>query len=86
VERRFSGQPNTYPRLHTFVLGSNGPDSCLLLRPCDIPVATGLKICPPRRWRSRLIRYHKYTRLLLIALVIVHFVLHVATDVYGIPV
>jgi hypothetical protein len=48
--------------------------------------ATRLRICPLRRWRSKLVKYHKYTRIALIALVIVHFALHLATDVYGIPV
>lgn len=48
--------------------------------------ATGLKICPLRKWRSKLIKYHKYTRMALIVLVIVHFVIHLATDVFGISV
>jgi len=46
--------------------------------------ATGLKICPLRKYRGTLTRYHKYTRSLLIALVIIHIVLHIMFQVYGI--
>lgn len=46
--------------------------------------ATSLKISPLRRWRKRLCRYHKYTRIVLIVLAVVHIVLHVLFQIYGI--
>lgn len=41
---------------------------------------------PLKKYRDKLVRYHKHTRKLLIALVIVHFLLHILFQVYGIPV
>lgn len=46
--------------------------------------ATGLKICPLRKYGDRLCRYHKYTKISLIALAIIHIVLHILFQVYGI--
>jgi len=46
--------------------------------------ANSLKINPLRKYASKLVKYHKYTRLILIALVIIHIVLHVLFQVYGI--
>lgn len=46
--------------------------------------AVRLKIYPFRKWADKLIRYHIYTRVLLIFLVLVHFVFHVLFQVYGI--
>ncbi len=43
-----------------------------------------LKICPLKRWGSKLIKYHKYTRVLLIITVIIHFILHTLFQIYGI--
>ncbi len=48
--------------------------------------ATSLKICPLRRYRDKLCRYHKYTRITLIALVIIHIILHILFQVYGIAI
>lgn len=45
--------------------------------------ATQLRICPLRRWRGKLVRYHKYTRTALIAIVIIHIALHLLGGVYG---
>lgn len=39
---------------------------------------------PLKKYRDKLIKYHKYTRLLLITIVIIHIVLHVMFQVYGI--
>lgn len=46
--------------------------------------AVRLRICPLRRWGDKLIKYHKYTRILLIILVIIHFIFHILFQVYGI--
>ena len=48
--------------------------------------ATGLKICPLREYRDKLCKYHKYTRITLIALVIIHIILHILFQVYGIAI
>lgn len=39
---------------------------------------------PLRKFRNGLVRYHKYTRVLLILLVIVHLLFHVLFQVFGI--
>lgn len=39
---------------------------------------------PLRKFRDRLVKYHKYTRISLILLVIIHFVFHVLFQVFGI--
>ncbi len=41
---------------------------------------------PLRRWRGNLVAYHKYTRWSLFILIIVHGVLHIQFQVFGIPV
>ncbi|MDO8647265.1 MAG: hypothetical protein Q7R70_02515 [Candidatus Diapherotrites archaeon] len=41
---------------------------------------------PLKKFRTSLVKYHKYTRKILIFLVIVHIVLHVLFQVYGIAV
>lgn len=46
--------------------------------------ATGLRICPLKRWRTKLVKYHKYTRILLIFLVIIHLIFHILFQVFGI--
>lgn len=37
-----------------------------------------------RKFRDKLIKYHKYTRILLIGLVVTHFVFHILFQVFGI--
>lgn len=39
---------------------------------------------PLKKFRDKLVKYHKYTRITLIALVIIHIILHVLFQVYGI--
>lgn len=46
--------------------------------------AARLKISPLRKWAAQLIKYHQYTRILLIFLVIIHLVFHLLFQVYGI--
>lgn len=46
--------------------------------------ATSLKICPFKKYQGKLTSYHKYTRILLIFLIIVHFVFHVLFQIFGI--
>ena len=46
--------------------------------------ATSLKICPLRKYRDKLCKYHKYTRITLIVMVIIHILLHILFPVYGI--
>lgn len=46
--------------------------------------AAGLKICPLRKYQGKLTKYHKYTRILLILLVIIHLVFHILFQVFGI--
>ena len=46
--------------------------------------ATGLRICPLRKYRNKLVKYHKYTRVILIILIIIHIVFHVLFQVFGI--
>ncbi len=46
--------------------------------------ATGLKICQLRRYRDKLCKYHKYTKIALIVIAIIHITLHMLFQVYGI--
>lgn len=46
--------------------------------------ATGLKICPLKKYRDKLCRYHKYTKIALILIAIIHIILHILFQVYGI--
>ncbi|OGY46423.1 MAG: hypothetical protein A2663_03015 [Candidatus Buchananbacteria bacterium RIFCSPHIGHO2_01_FULL_46_12] len=46
--------------------------------------ATGLKIYPLKKYQGKLTKYHKYTRVLLIFLVIIHLIFHVLFQVFGI--
>ena len=46
--------------------------------------ANSLNICPFKNYQGGLTKYHKYTRVLLIFLVIIHFILHVLFQVFGI--
>ena len=46
--------------------------------------AVRLRICPLRKWGNKLIKYHKYTRISLIFLVIIHILMHILFQVYGI--
>jgi len=39
---------------------------------------------PLRRFRSKLIKYHKYTRISLISLIVIHLIFHILFQVYGI--
>lgn len=39
---------------------------------------------PLRKFRDRLVRYHKHTKILLILLVIIHFVFHILFQIFGI--
>ena len=39
---------------------------------------------PFKKYRDRMMKYHKYTRMLLISLIIIHIVLHVMFEVFGI--
>ncbi|HLC89264.1 MAG TPA: hypothetical protein VJG49_04480 [Candidatus Nanoarchaeia archaeon] len=39
---------------------------------------------PLKKYRDKLVKYHKYTRKILIALVVIHIVLHILFQVYGI--
>ncbi len=41
---------------------------------------------PLKRFRDKLVRYHKYTRMTLIVLVIIHIILHILFQVYGIAI
>lgn len=41
---------------------------------------------PLKKFRNSLVKYHKYTRVTLIALVIIHIILHVLFQVFGIAV
>ncbi|OGZ20608.1 MAG: hypothetical protein A2654_00340 [Candidatus Nealsonbacteria bacterium RIFCSPHIGHO2_01_FULL_43_31] len=38
---------------------------------------------PLRRFRQRLVKYHRYTRILLIFLIVTHIVFHILFQVYG---
>lgn len=44
----------------------------------------GLKICPFKKHACKLVKYHKYTRIPLIIIIVIHFVFHVLFQVYGI--
>lgn len=46
--------------------------------------AIRLKINPLKKWADKLIKYHKYTRILLIGLVIIHLIFHILFQVFGI--
>lgn len=46
--------------------------------------AVRLKIYPLKKWADKLVKYHQYTRVLLIFLIIIHLALHVLFQVYGI--
>lgn len=46
--------------------------------------AVTLKIHPLKKWAAKLIKYHPYTRILLIILVIIHLIFHILFQVYGI--
>ena len=48
--------------------------------------ANGLRICPLRKYRDKLVKYHKYTRVILIILIIIHIVFHVLFQVFGIAI
>ena len=39
---------------------------------------------PLKKYRDKLVKFHPYTRKILIALVIIHFILHVLFQAYGI--
>lgn len=39
---------------------------------------------PLKKFRTKLVKYHKYTRILLIFLVIIHLLFHILFQVYGI--
>ena len=39
---------------------------------------------PLKKFRNKLVNYHKYTRKILIILVIVHMIFHILEQVYGI--
>lgn len=39
---------------------------------------------PLKKFRDKLVKYHKYTRFLLILLVIIHLLLHILFQVFGI--
>lgn len=39
---------------------------------------------PLKKFRDKLVKYHKYTRISLILLVIIHFIFHILEQVYGI--
>lgn len=39
---------------------------------------------PLKKFRDKLVKYHKYTRVLLILLVIIHLLLHILFQVFGI--
>lgn len=39
---------------------------------------------PFKKFRDKLVKYHKHTRILLIGLIIIHLVLHILFQVYGI--
>jgi len=39
---------------------------------------------PLKKYRDKLVKYHKYTRITLITLVIIHIILHILFQVYGI--
>ena len=45
--------------------------------------ATSLKICPLRKYRDKICKYHKYIRVLLLITVVVHITLHVLFE-YGV--
>lgn len=46
--------------------------------------AVRLRIYPLKKWGSKLIKYHKYTRILLIVLIVIHLIFHILFQVYGI--
>ncbi|HDZ54111.1 MAG TPA: hypothetical protein ENI19_03370 [Candidatus Nealsonbacteria bacterium] len=37
-----------------------------------------------RKFRDKLIKYHKYTRILLIFLIVIHLIFHILFQVFGI--
>ena len=39
---------------------------------------------PLKKFRDKLVRCHKYTRILLILLVIIHLLLHISFQVFGV--
>lgn len=39
---------------------------------------------PLRKFRDKLVKYHKYTRILLIFIIIVHLIFHILFQVFGI--
>lgn len=39
---------------------------------------------PLKKYRNKLVRYHRYTRIILIILVIIHIIFHILFQVYGI--
>lgn len=39
---------------------------------------------PLRKFRDKLVKYHKYTRISLIFLIIIHIIMHILFQVYGI--
>lgn len=39
---------------------------------------------PLKRFRDKLVRYHKYTRITLIVLAIIHIIMHILFQFYGI--
>ncbi|MBI2530068.1 MAG: hypothetical protein HYW05_02915 [Candidatus Diapherotrites archaeon] len=41
---------------------------------------------PLKKYRDKMVKYHRYTRITLIALVIIHIFLHILFQVYGIAV
>ena len=41
---------------------------------------------PLKKYRDKMVKYHRYTRITLIALVIIHIILHILFQVYGIAV
>jgi len=41
---------------------------------------------PLKKYRDKMVKYHRYTRITLIALVIIHIILHILSQVYGVAV
>ena len=39
---------------------------------------------PLKKFRDKLVRYHKYTRILLIFVVVIHLVFHILFQIFGI--
>ncbi|MBI2107463.1 hypothetical protein HYT57_05755 [Candidatus Woesearchaeota archaeon] len=39
---------------------------------------------PFRKYREKMVKYHKYTRIILIAIIIIHIILHILFQVYGV--